>query len=66
MTTRSYGAKSRRPVYSGSRRVSGLYERSLADGTVQTHIQRTVPVTPRSTFFFVPIKYWWIVLTALG
>jgi hypothetical protein len=38
----------------------------LADGTVQTHIQRTVQHTPRSTFFFVPFKYWWIVLTALG
>jgi hypothetical protein len=39
---------------------------TLADGTVQTHIQRTVRVTPRSTFFFVPFKYWWIVSAALG
>jgi integrase len=30
----SHGARSRRPVYSGNRRVRGLHERSLADGTV--------------------------------
>jgi integrase len=33
MSTSSYGAKSRRPVYSGSRRVHGLYERTHADGS---------------------------------
>jgi integrase len=32
-TTSSHGAASRRPVFSGSRRVPGLYERSLADGS---------------------------------
>lgn len=31
--TTNHGATSRRPVYSGSRRVSGLYERTLADGS---------------------------------
>jgi integrase len=30
----SHGAGSRRPVYSGNRRVRGLHERTLADGTV--------------------------------
>jgi hypothetical protein len=39
---------------------------TLADGTVQTHVQRMVQVEPRSTFFFVPFKYWPIVLAALG
>ncbi len=39
---------------------------TLADGTVQTHIQRTVQVQPRSTFFFVPFKYWWIISAAIG
>lgn len=29
----SHGAHSRRPVYSGSRRIPGLYERTLADGS---------------------------------
>ncbi len=33
MTPTSYGASSRRPVYSGNRRVPGLYERTLADGS---------------------------------
>jgi hypothetical protein len=34
MTNRvSHGAASRRPVYSGTRRVHGLYERTLADGS---------------------------------
>jgi hypothetical protein len=33
MTNASYGATSRRPVYSGNRRVAGLYERRLADGS---------------------------------
>ena len=33
MTHASYGAQSRRPVYSGNRRVPGLYERTLADGS---------------------------------
>jgi hypothetical protein len=33
MPTSSYGAQSRRPVYSGTRRVPGLYERTLADGS---------------------------------
>jgi integrase len=33
MSTASYGAGSRRPVYSGTRRVPGLYERRLADGS---------------------------------
>ncbi len=33
MSTSSYGAQTRRPVYSGTRRVSGLYERTLADGS---------------------------------
>ncbi len=33
MSTESYGAKSRRPVYSGNRRVRGLYERTCANGT---------------------------------
>ena len=33
MTTPSYGAQSRRPVYSGTRRIPGLYERTLADGS---------------------------------
>jgi integrase len=33
MSTSSYGAQSRRPVYSGTRRVPGLYERSRADGS---------------------------------
>lgn len=32
MTTSSYGAATRKPVYSGNRRISGLYERTLADG----------------------------------
>jgi hypothetical protein len=39
---------------------------TLADGTVQTHIQRTVQRTPRSTFFFVPFKYWWMIVGILG
>jgi hypothetical protein len=51
-----------------------LYNRSipldqpqtLADGTIQTHIQKTFEYRPRSTFFFVPFKYWWIVSGALG
>src|SRR5262245_52986673 len=30
----SHGAGTRRPVYSGTRRVRGLHERNLADGTV--------------------------------
>jgi integrase len=34
MTNSSYGAQSRRPVYSGNRRVPGLYERTLADGSI--------------------------------
>jgi hypothetical protein len=38
----------------------------LADGTVQTHIQTRTQVTPRSTFFFIPFKYLWIVSAALG
>lgn len=33
MTSASYGATSRQPVYTGSRRIPGLYERALADGT---------------------------------
>src|SRR5580693_9272809 len=32
MPPTSYGATSRRPVYSGNRRVAGLYERRLASG----------------------------------
>jgi integrase len=32
MPPTSYGATSRRPVFSGNRRISGLYERKLADG----------------------------------
>src|SRR3954454_11939725 len=32
MTTSSYGATSRRPVFSCNRRVAGLYERTLARG----------------------------------
>lgn len=32
MTHASYGANSRRPVLSGTRRIPGLYERTLADG----------------------------------
>jgi hypothetical protein len=39
---------------------------TLADGTVQTHINRTVQMRPRSTFFFVAFKHWWIILTAIG
>jgi hypothetical protein len=39
---------------------------TLADGTIQTHIQRTVQVSPRSTFFFVPFKYWWMISAAIG
>ena len=39
---------------------------TLADGTVQTHIERTVELSPRSTFFFVPFKYWWKIAGALG
>ena len=38
----------------------------LADGTVQTHIQTRTQVTPRSTLFFIPFKYLWIVFAALG
>lgn len=34
MTSTSYGAKTRRPVYSGTRRIPGLYERRLASGEV--------------------------------
>jgi integrase len=33
VTTSSYGAKTRRPVFTGNRRVAGLYERRLADGS---------------------------------
>jgi integrase len=33
MSTASYGAKSRQPVYLGTRRIPGLYVRVLADGT---------------------------------
>jgi hypothetical protein len=40
--------------------------RALADGTVQTHFQHPVQIQPRSTLFFVPFKYWSIVLTAIG
>jgi integrase len=38
----SHGSQSRRPVFSGNRRVSGLYERRLADGTVvyDTRVRR--------------------------
>ena len=32
--TKPHGSSTRRPVYSGTRRVSGLYERRLADGSV--------------------------------
>lgn len=32
MPPTSYGANSRRPVFSGNRRIPGLYERTLADG----------------------------------
>jgi hypothetical protein len=32
-TESSHGADSRRPVYSGNRRVPGLLERTLADGS---------------------------------
>ncbi len=32
MSPASYGATSRRPVYSGNRRVPGLYQRTLTDG----------------------------------
>ncbi len=32
MTTELYGPGSRQPVYSGTRRVPGLYERKLRDG----------------------------------
>lgn len=32
MTKQAYGATSRRPVYSGTRRIPGLYERTHADG----------------------------------
>jgi hypothetical protein len=39
---------------------------TLADGTVQTHVQTTFQARPRSTFFFVPFKYWWIISTAIG
>jgi integrase len=34
MTQASYGAATRRPVYTGNRRIPGLYERKLANGTV--------------------------------
>jgi integrase len=33
MTQPTHGATSRQPVYSGNRRVAGLYERTLADGS---------------------------------
>jgi integrase len=33
MSTTSYGAQTRRPVYSGTRRIPGLYERARADGS---------------------------------
>jgi integrase len=33
MTSSSYGATTRKPVHSGTRRVPGLYERTLADGS---------------------------------
>lgn len=33
MTSTSYGAKTRRPVHSGTRRIPGLYERTRADGS---------------------------------
>ena len=33
MTTEAYGAASRAPVYSGKRRVRGLWQRTLADGS---------------------------------
>jgi hypothetical protein len=36
------------------------------DGSVQTHSVRPVTMQPRSTLFFVPVKYWSIVLIALG
>ena len=32
MSATSYGATSRRPIYSGTRRVPGLYERTLVGG----------------------------------
>src|SRR5829696_5775955 len=32
VTASSYGAASRKPVYSGNRRVPGLFERTLANG----------------------------------
>jgi hypothetical protein len=34
MTQQVYGAQSRRPVYTGNRRMPGLYERTLADRTI--------------------------------
>jgi hypothetical protein len=39
---------------------------TLADGTVQTHVKTTFEARPRSTFFFVPFKYWWIISAAIG
>src|SRR3954454_992942 len=33
MTNASYGARSRKPVYSGNRRVPGLFQRTLANGS---------------------------------
>jgi hypothetical protein len=33
MIAKAHGAKTRLPVFSGNSRVSGLYERTLADGT---------------------------------
>jgi integrase len=40
MTSEGYGLGSRQPVFSGSRRVPGLYQRSLADGRLVFEVRQ--------------------------
>lgn len=40
MTASSYGLTSRQPVHSGKRRVQGLYQRTLADGTLVFEVRQ--------------------------
>jgi integrase len=47
MSVQDYGAASRKPVYSGKRRVQGLYERRLVDGSIRFEAALRLGGTPR-------------------
>src|SRR5579862_8791606 len=42
MTCQSYGAGSRQPVYSGNRRIPGLYQRTLLDGSTVWELRQRI------------------------